>query len=77
MGRPWPPYASGDWTRRKRTVSPGRSWAARPMSAATTTATTGYPEVDTTDTTVTADDLRAAYRELAGEQAIGFNSPAL
>ncbi len=27
--------------------------------------------------TVTAGDLRAAYRELAGEQAIGFTSPAL
>ena len=37
-------------------------------------AVTGPPEVDTT---VTADDLRAAYRELAGEQAIGFTSPAL
>jgi hypothetical protein len=27
--------------------------------------------------TVTAGDLRAAYRELAGEQAIGFTIPAL
>jgi AAA lid domain len=27
-------------------------------------------------TTVTAGDLRAAYRELAGEQAIGFTRPA-
>jgi len=26
---------------------------------------------------VTAGDLRAAYRELPGEQAIGFTSPAL
>ena len=26
-------------------------------------------------TTVTADDLRAAYRELAGDQAAGFTSP--
>jgi hypothetical protein len=28
-------------------------------------------------TTLTAGDLRAAYRELAGEQAIGLTSPAL
>jgi hypothetical protein len=77
QGGPAEGQFQGGSVRRVADQPVGEPEAARVRGAGprdTQMAVTGPPEVDTT---VTADDLRAAYRELAGEQAIGFTSPAL